>query len=223
MTALALPELCEGVSHAAVHRAQMHPTRTAHLLNLCSSSCSHTLPFRPSCRAVLIRLCAGMSYHHDGTVLASCSFDGLLRLWDTSTGHCLVTRALENAEHPLSCIEFSPNGEQQDMWCHVITCLGMGIDLCPIIPHVLHVWLYTIVQGGQGHAAKQHNVRVRLVLFVHSKAASMTWIKLLPHGMMPHSRRMSSDTITPGLRTVFFCRPQGSTCWLVPWPARSGW
>lgn len=56
-----------------------------------------------------------MSYHHDGTVLASCSFDGLLRLWDTSTGHCLVTRALENAEHPLSCIEFSPNGEQQDM------------------------------------------------------------------------------------------------------------
>lgn len=65
-----------------------------------------------------------MSYHPDGTVLASCSFDGLLRLWDTSTGHCLVTRALENAEHPLSCIEFSPNGEQGACGCcHVLVFL----------------------------------------------------------------------------------------------------
>lgn len=76
-------------------------------LQFASSLCPACLPAWPLAAA----WCAGMSYHHDATVLASCSFDGLLRLWDTSTGHCLVTRALENAEHPLSSIEFSPNGE----------------------------------------------------------------------------------------------------------------
>lgn len=60
---------------------------------------------------VLCWACAGMDYHPDGTVLASCSFDGLLRLWDVSTGHCLVTRAIQNAEHPLSSVHFSPTGE----------------------------------------------------------------------------------------------------------------
>lgn len=53
---------------------------------------------------------AGMDFNHDGTVLASCSFDGLLRLWDTQTGRCLKTLAIDNGEHPLSCVSFSPNG-----------------------------------------------------------------------------------------------------------------
>lgn len=53
-----------------------------------------------------------MDYHYDGTVLASCSYDGLLRLWDTHNGHCLATRAIDHAEYPLSSVNFSPNGRQ---------------------------------------------------------------------------------------------------------------
>ena len=53
-----------------------------------------------------------MDFSYDGTVLASCSFDGMVRLWDTHTGHCLKTLAIDNGEHPLSCVNFSPNGEQ---------------------------------------------------------------------------------------------------------------
>lgn len=56
-----------------------------------------------------------MDFSYDGTVLASCSYDGLLRLWDTSTGHCLKTLAIDNGDHPLSCVSFSPNGEAGSM------------------------------------------------------------------------------------------------------------
>jgi WD40 repeat protein len=66
-----------------------------------------------------------MDFSFDGTVLASCSFDGLLRLWDTSTGHCLKTLAIDNGDHPLSCVTFSPNGARARLRCllaHTASC-----------------------------------------------------------------------------------------------------
>jgi COMPASS component SWD3 len=53
-----------------------------------------------------------MDFTYDGTVLASCSFDGLVRLWETHNGHCLKTLAIDNGASPLSHVCFSPNGEQ---------------------------------------------------------------------------------------------------------------
>ncbi|KAF8073092.1 Wdr5 [Scenedesmus sp. PABB004] len=53
----------------------------------------------------------GMDFSYDGTVLASCSFDGLLRLWDTANGRCLKTLAIDGGSSPLSFVAFSPNGQ----------------------------------------------------------------------------------------------------------------
>jgi WD40 repeat protein len=70
-----------------------------------------------------------MDFTHDGTVLASCSFDGLVRLWETHNGHCLKTLAIDNGASPLSHVCFSPNGEDVRIrvgWavCEDAVCLG---------------------------------------------------------------------------------------------------
>lgn len=56
-----------------------------------------------------------MDFNYDGTVLASCSFDGLVRLWDTHNGHCLKTLAIDGGSSPLSHVKFSPNGRHQGL------------------------------------------------------------------------------------------------------------
>lgn len=55
---------------------------------------------------------SSMDFTFDGTVLASCSFDGLVRLWETHNGHCLKTLAIDSGASPLSHVCFSPNGER---------------------------------------------------------------------------------------------------------------
>ena len=32
-----------------------------------------------------------MDYHRDGTLIVTCSYDGLARIWDTATGTCHAT------------------------------------------------------------------------------------------------------------------------------------
>ena len=51
----------------------------------------------------------------DGSVIASGSYDGLTRLWDTASGSCLVTIYAEQAglpakQAPVSGLRYSPNG-----------------------------------------------------------------------------------------------------------------
>jgi WD40 repeat protein len=85
-----------------------------------------------------------MDYHYDGTVLASCSYDGLLRLWDTHNGHCLTTRAFQLAEQPLSSVVFSPNGRHSGWWrgfdCWGDTLLGFDVAWATHATFTRNLW-----------------------------------------------------------------------------------
>lgn len=53
----------------------------------------------------------GVDFNRDGSVLASCSYDGLIRLWDAFTGQCIKTLVHGDAA-PIGHVTFSPNGFQ---------------------------------------------------------------------------------------------------------------
>lgn len=52
---------------------------------------------------------SGVDFVRDGTLAASCSSDGLIRIWDTGTGQCLKTLVHED-NAPVTSVRFSPNG-----------------------------------------------------------------------------------------------------------------
>jgi COMPASS component SWD3 len=52
---------------------------------------------------------SGVDIVRDGTLAASCSSDGLIRIWDTGTGQCLKTLVHED-NAPVTSVKFSPNG-----------------------------------------------------------------------------------------------------------------
>lgn len=50
-----------------------------------------------------------MDFNRDGTLIVSSSYDGLCRIWNADTGHCLKT-VLDERNPPVSFVKFSPNG-----------------------------------------------------------------------------------------------------------------
>ena len=52
---------------------------------------------------------ASVDFVRDGTLIASCSSDGLIRIWDTGTGQCLKTLVHED-NAAVTSVKFSPNG-----------------------------------------------------------------------------------------------------------------
>ena len=50
-------------------------------------------------------------FNRDGTLIASSSYDGLCRVWDTATGQCLKTLICDENNPPVSYVSFSPNGK----------------------------------------------------------------------------------------------------------------
>jgi len=48
-------------------------------------------------------------FNRDGSLIVSSSYDGLCRIWDTATGHCLKT-LIDEDNPPVSFVKFSPMG-----------------------------------------------------------------------------------------------------------------
>jgi WD40 repeat protein len=97
----------------------------------------HALPTRPL-RPRIIR---------DGTLIVSCSHDGLIRVWDTATGQCLRTIVHED-NAPVTCVRFSPNGKYILAWT---------LDSC------IRLWNYIEGKGKcvktyQGHTNKKYSL-----------------------------------------------------------------
>ena len=57
----------------------------------------------------------GVDFIHDGTLIVSCSGDGLIRIWDTATGQCLRTLVHED-NAAVTSVRFSPNGNYVLAW-----------------------------------------------------------------------------------------------------------
>ncbi|RDW93749.1 WD40 repeat domain-containing protein [Aspergillus mulundensis] len=88
---------------------------------------------------------SGIDVVWDGTLIASCATDGLVRIWDTSTGQCLRTLVHED-NPPVSSVKFSPNGKYVLAWT---------LDDC------VRLWDYVegrCLKTYQGHSNKKYSL-----------------------------------------------------------------
>ena len=88
---------------------------------------------------------SGVDFVRDGTLIASCSSDGLIRIWDTSTTQCLKTLVHED-NASVTSVRFSPNGK------YVLACT---LDSC------LRLWNYVdgrCIKTYQGHKNEKYSI-----------------------------------------------------------------
>lgn len=88
---------------------------------------------------------AGIDVVYDGTLIASCAGDGLIRIWDTMTGQCLRTLVHED-NPPVTAVRFSPNGKFVLAWT---------LDNC------VRLWNYVegrCIKTYQGHVNRKYSL-----------------------------------------------------------------
>ncbi|KAJ6163315.1 hypothetical protein N7497_003294 [Penicillium chrysogenum] len=88
---------------------------------------------------------AGIDVGLDGTLIASCALDGLIRIWDTHSGQCLRTLVMED-NPPATCVKFSPNGRYVLAWT---------LDGC------IRMWDYVksrVIKTFQGHVNNKYSL-----------------------------------------------------------------
>lgn len=88
---------------------------------------------------------SGVDFVRDGTLVASCAGDGLIRIWDMGTGQCLKTLVHED-NASVTSVRFSPNGK---------FVLAATLDGC------VRLWNYVegrCVKTYQGHRNERYSI-----------------------------------------------------------------
>jgi len=87
----------------------------------------------------------GVDFIRDGTVVCSCAADGLIRIWDASTGQCLRTLVDED-RRPVTSVRFTPNGRYILAWT---------------LDSSIRLWRYgdgSCLKTYQGHVNQQYSL-----------------------------------------------------------------